>query len=86
MPPEYDKFDSLQKLEALLKASLLEVSEGNEWPTMVRYLSERDGTALQDIWAYQPYTKKTVVGSDAGIDADVRWYGPTDPDRLGYPT
>ena len=86
MPPEYASGDSLQKLESLYEAGLVEVVEGNEWPSMVRYLSERDGTSVQDIWAYQPYTERTVVGTDSGIDADVRWYGPTDPDRLGYPT
>lgn len=86
MPAEYATGDSLQKLEALFAAGLVEIVEGNEWPSMVRFLSERDGTAVQDIWAYQPYTEGTVVGTEAGIDADVRWYGPTDPDRLGYPT
>jgi DNA methylase/Restriction endonuclease len=52
---------------------------------MVRYLDERDGVPLQDIWAYQPYTEGTLWQTAAGIDADAAWYGPTDPRRL-YPT
>lgn len=53
---------------------------------MVRHLDERDGTPIQDIWAYQPYTEGSLHGTDDGIDADVAWMGPTDPERLGYPT
>ena len=53
---------------------------------MVRYLEERDGTPLGDIWAFQPYTQGTVWNSEFGIDEDVKWLGPTDPERLGYPT
>jgi site-specific DNA-methyltransferase (adenine-specific) len=53
---------------------------------MVRYLDERDRVPIQDIWAYQPYTEGTVWGTDEGIDEDVKWLGPTDPERLGYST
>ena len=53
---------------------------------MVRYLTERDGVPLTDLWAYQPYTKGTVWNSPDGIDEDVAWLGPTAPERLGYPT
>ena len=56
------------------------------WPTMVRFLDERDGTPLSDIWAYQPYTQGSMWGDPGGIDEDVAWLGPTDPERLGYPT
>jgi hypothetical protein len=45
---------------------------------MVRYLDERDGTPLMDLWTYQPYTKGTVWGdASVGIDEDVAWLGPT---------
>ncbi|MBI4191293.1 MAG: restriction endonuclease [Betaproteobacteria bacterium] len=86
MPEDYKKLNSVEKLEALYKAGLIEIDGKSEWPIMVRYLGERDGTVLQDIWAYQPYTEGTVAGTETGIDEDVKWYGPTDPDRLGYPT
>ena len=45
------------------------------------------GTAppVQDLWAFQPYTEGTVYNSEFGIDNDVKWHGPTDPDRLGHP-
>ncbi|MBS0365677.1 MAG: restriction endonuclease [Proteobacteria bacterium] len=33
-----------------------------------------------------PPTEGTVYGSEDVIDADVRWLGTTDPERLGYPT
>ena len=51
-----------------------------------RYLTDRDGQAIQDIWAYQPYTEGTVFGTEEAIDADVRWLSPKDQERLGYPT
>jgi DNA modification methylase len=86
MPPAYLQLSSPEKLEALLSAGYLEISDGAAWPTMVRYLDERDGVPLQDIWAYQPYTDGTVWGTNEGIDEDVAWLGPTDPDRLGYAT
>jgi DNA modification methylase len=86
MPASYKKLSGTEKLEALYQSGLVEIDGTSEWPIMVRYLGERDGTVLQDIWAYQPYTEDTVYGSSEGIDADVKWYGPTDPDRLGYPT
>ena len=87
MPPKYRELDAGQKLEALYQAELVEIQKGNAWPIMVRYLDERDGTPLTDIWAYQPYTKGTVWGDpDVGIDEDVAWLGPTNPERLGYPT
>jgi len=86
MPAAYKNFGPIEKLEALYQANLIEIDGKSAWPIMVRYLDERDGTPIQDIWAYQPYTEGTVWGESAGIDADVAWLGPTDPDRLGYPT
>jgi DNA modification methylase len=86
MPPEYQQLGVLEKLDALYQAGLIEDDDKSEWPIMVRYLSERDGMPVTDIWAYQPYTDGTVYGSSAGIDDDVQPLGPTDPERLGYPT
>lgn len=86
MPASYAKLKSTEKLEALYKTGLVEIEEGAAWPIMVRYLDERDGVPLQDIWAYQSYTQGTVWGTERGIDEDVAWLGPTDPERLSYPT
>jgi len=86
MPPEFAKLGVLAKLESLYEAGLVEIRKGTEWPTPVRYLGDNDGSPMQDLWAYQPYTEETVQGTDVGIDADVAWMGPTDPERLGYPT
>ncbi|HET9099635.1 MAG TPA: DNA methyltransferase, partial [Acidobacteriaceae bacterium] len=55
-------------------------------PMYSRYLTKNDGQALQDIWAFQPYTNGTVFGTDRGIDEDVRWLSPKDAERLGYQT
>jgi site-specific DNA-methyltransferase (adenine-specific) len=85
MPVEFQKLGVLDKLEALYKAGLVEIKEGCAWPTPVRYLDE-DGQPLQDIWSYQPYTEGTVYGTNEGIDGDIAWLGPTDPERLGYQT
>jgi site-specific DNA-methyltransferase (adenine-specific) len=86
MPPDFEKFGVLEKLEKLYDAGLIEITPGNEWPVPVRYLRSDDGQPIQDIWAYQPYTEGTVYGTEEGIDQDVAWLGPTDPERLGYPT
>lgn len=86
MPPEFETLGTLAKLEALYNAGLIEIKEGSAWPTPVRYLDNNDGQPIQDIWAYQPYTEKTVHGTDDGIDQDVAWLGTTDPERLGYQT
>lgn len=94
MPDDFQKLEVRQKLEALYKAGLLEVSDDWKWPHPVRYLKEDDaGVPIGDIWASQPYTGKwgkdvvgTVYNSDEDIDDDVRWLGPKDAERLGYPT
>lgn len=41
---------------------------------------------MGDLWAFQPYTRKTVFGTDEGIDEDVRWLSTRDKERLGYQT
>lgn len=86
MPEEYKSLKPTGKLEALFQAGLMEIVPDREWPIMVRYLDERDGVPVQDIWAYQPYTEKSLYGTDEGIDGDVAWMGPIDPQRLGYQT
>lgn len=86
MPASYKNLDSIGKLDALYEAGLVEDDGKSAWPIMVRYLDERDGTAINDVWAYQAYTEGTVYGTKSGIDEDVKPLGPTDPERLGYPT
>lgn len=86
MPDEYRDLQSTEKLEALYQTGLVEIDGTSAWPSMVRFLEEREGVPLQDLWAYQPYTEGTVWNTKDGIDADVAWHGPTDPDRLGYQT
>jgi site-specific DNA-methyltransferase (adenine-specific) len=86
MPPEFAALGVLAKLDALYEAGLVEVRPGAAWPTPVRYLRNGDGHPFGDIWAYQPYTDGSVHGTANGIDADVAWMGPTDPERLGYQT
>ena len=86
MDDDFDNLNVIEKLDALYDAGLIDIEEGNAWPTPVRYLTEQSGSPIQDIWAFQPYTEKTVFGTDKGIDADVMWLGPTDPERLGYQT
>ena len=86
MPPDFTKLGVLGKLERLFQQGLVEIKKGSAWPNPVRYLKEADGQPLSDIWAAQPYTQGTVYGTDEIIDADVRWLGTTDPERLGYQT
>jgi DNA modification methylase len=86
MPAEFAAIGVLAKLDALYAVGLIEIRPGAAWPTPVRYLSDEDGHPFGDIWAYQPYTDGSVHGTEEGIDADVAWMGPTDPERLGYQT
>lgn len=75
-----------EQLEALYQEDLIEIKDGAAWPHPVKYLQEDEGTYLSDIWAYQPGTEGVLHGTDEGIDADVKWMGPTAPERLGYET
>lgn len=86
MDDDFAQLGVLARLDALLAAGLIEIAPGAAWPTPVRYLRPGDGTPIPDIWAYQPYTEGCVHGSARGIDHDVAWIGPTDPERVGYPT
>ena len=86
MPPPFDNMGVLAKLDALYEAGLVEIHPDAAWPTPVRFLDNQDGQPLQDMWSYQPYTDGTVHATPAGVDEDVKWLGPTDPERLGYQT
>jgi DNA modification methylase len=86
LTPEEQALGVQARLERLYEMGLIEITEGNAWPTPVRYLRDGDGQPMSDIWAYQPYTEGTVYGTADGIDADVQWLGPTDPERLGFHT
>lgn len=75
-----------QKLDRLYELGAIIIVEGEAWPIYERYLNRNDGQRISDVWAFQPYTSGTVFGTDKGIDEDVRWLGPKDQERLGYPT
>ena len=75
-----------QKLDRLYDWGLIKIIPGQAWPIYEHYLTPEDGQPVPDIWAYQPYTNKTVFGTEKGIDEDVRWLSTKDKERLGYPT
>ena len=75
-----------QKLDLLFEKGFITITDGEAWPMYERTINANEGPAASDIWAYQPYTEGTVFGTTQGIDADVRWLGPQDAERLGYPT
>ncbi len=75
-----------QKMDFLFEKGFITINEGDEWPRYRREITPNDGQPAGDVWAYQPYTEGTVLGTNFGIDEDVRWMGSKDPDRLGYPT
>ena len=75
-----------QKLDRLYELGAIKIVPGEAWPVYERYLSDTDGQAVSDIWSFQPYTDGSVFGTERGIDWDVRWLGPKDQERLGYPT
>ncbi|HEX8081180.1 MAG TPA: DNA methyltransferase [Jatrophihabitans sp.] len=75
-----------QKLDRLAELGFITFVPGAAWPGYEHRVTPADGTPAPDIWAYQPYTERTVFGTDAGVDADVRWLSTRDRERLGYPT
>lgn len=75
-----------QKLDRLADLGYITFEPGAAWPGYEHRVTPQDGTPAPDIWAYQPYTEGTVFGTEAGVDADVRWLSPRDRERLGYPT
>lgn len=86
LSPEEQQLGVLDKLEAAYQKGLIEIVPGRAWPEPVRYLDPTSGSPMGDIWAYQPGTAGVLEGTDAGIDADVAYLGPTSPERLNYPT
>jgi adenine specific DNA methylase Mod len=75
-----------QKLDRLFELGYVKIYPDQAWPIYERYLNDTDGQPLSDMWAFQPYTKGTVFGTDDGIDEDVRWLSTKDRERTGYPT
>ena len=75
-----------QKLDRLFELGYVKIKPGVVWPYYERYLKPNDGQPLNDIWAFQPYTDGTVLGTKDGIDEDIHWLSTSDKERLGYPT
>ena len=75
-----------QKLDALYDAGYIRLDEKSTWPMYERRVQGGDGTAISDIWAYQPYTEHTVYGTRDEIDKDVSWLKPRTAERLGFNT
>ena len=72
-------------LDLALKHNLIYLPQrSGGQPAIKRYLSRRNGTRLQDIWAYQPYTEDMLWNTDEAIDEDVKWIQRNE--SLGYPT
>ena len=76
----------LEKLEYFYDKGYIKINEGQAWPIYEHKINQNDGQPISDIWAFQPYTEKTVFSTLQGIDEDVRWLSPKDKERLGYPT
>ena len=77
----------LERLDKLDDVGLIHwPTKDNGIPRYKNYLADAPGVALQDIWGYVPGTEGAVVGSDEGIDADVRWLTAKNAERVGYPT
>lgn len=75
-----------EKLDRLYELGYITIDPNEAWPMYQHYLQPNDGQSLGDIWAFQPYTRGTVFGTDDGIDEDVRWLSTRDQERLGYST
>jgi site-specific DNA-methyltransferase (adenine-specific) len=73
---------SHQQLDALDALGEIHFSESGRPKYKQRVTT---GTALQDIWAFQPGTEGVLVDTNAGIDQDVKWLD-SESERLGYPT
>ena len=74
-----------EKLDMALRHDLIYLpNKVGGQPSAKRYLNDRDGTPIQDIWAYQPYTDGLLWDSDEAIDEDVKWVQKSE--RLYYPT
>ena len=75
-----------EKLDALYDKGFVNL-ETSYLPQYRQYLADSPGVPLQDIWAYQPYTKGVMRGTEEEIDRDVRWIPERDKkERVGFPT
>ena len=83
---DIDELSQHEKMDLLYEKGYIKIVEGQAWPIYERYITPKDGTAVSDLWAFQPYTNGTVFGIDDGVDEDVRWLSPRDQERLSYPT
>lgn len=80
------KLSQHEKLDALHEKGFINL-ESDYLPTYRQYLVDSPGVPLQDVWAYQPYTKGVLRGTQDEIDKDVRWIPERDKkERVGYPT
>ncbi len=80
-----DNLSSQEKLDLAAKHNLIYFPDrSGGQPQIKRYLSDREGTPLQDIWAYQPYTEGRLWESKEAIDEDVKWL--QSGERLSYAT
>ena len=78
--PQHEKLDILQQM------GFIDLDTGY-LPKYRQYLKDSPGVPLQDIWAYQPYTKGVLRDTDLEIDRDVRWLSGRDTgERVGFPT
>ena len=78
--PQHDKLDALYEL------GCIDLGSGY-LPTYRQYLADGPGVPLQDIWAYQPYTKGLLRGTKDEIDKDVKWIpGRDKKERTGFAT
>ena len=75
-----------EKLDLLYDLGVVTIKTNAAWPLYELAVDPTLGPATPDLWAFQPYTKKTVFGSDDGIDEDIRWLSPKDAERLKFPT
>ncbi len=82
---DLENLTTQEKLDLALENGLIYLPKrvGGQ-PAIRRYLTDREGTKLQDIWAYQPYTEGSLWGIGEAIDEDVKWL--QSGERLGYPT
>lgn len=78
-----------EKLDALYDAGfvILPPEGSDSLPTYTQYLDRSPGRPIQDIWAYQPYTKGVLHNSEDEIDKDVKWLtSQGDTERMHYQT
>jgi len=71
-------------LESLYRQELIVFPKKDGGQPMYKQYVGR-GVPYQDIWAYRPNTKGTLISDDICIDEDVK-YLENEDERLGYPT